>query len=85
MNALRLSVFDEQEVNFTPDHFQQLLERNNFDQEKALSEWLDLSPCEEQRLNPQKESYMASMFTDFTETFCNVLMLIEILPVVRGV
>ena len=37
-----LAVFGEEEINVLSEHFNQLLEKNDFDREEALSEWLDL-------------------------------------------
>ena len=59
-NREQLAIFGEEEINVLSDHFKQLLEKNDFNQEEALSEWLDLSPCEEQLCQPQKTSSMAS-------------------------
>ena len=81
----QLAVFGEEEINVLSEHFKQLLEKNDFDQEEALSEWLDLKVLVKNNYgNLRKKAVWQVMFTDFTERFCNILMLIEnllVLPV----
>jgi len=78
----QLAVFGEEEINVLSEHFKQLLEKNDFDQEEALSEWLDLKVLVKNNYgNLRKQAVWQAMFTDFAERFCNVLMLIEILLV----
>ena len=75
----KLSVFGEEEINALSDHFKQLLERNDLNQEAALSEWLDLIVLVKSNYGKlRKQGVWQVMFTDFTERFCNDLMLIEI-------
>ena len=78
----QLAVFGEEEINVLSEHFKQLLEKNDFDQEEALSEWLDLKVLVKNNYgNLRKQAVWQVMFTDFAERFCDVLMLIEILLV----
>lgn len=78
----QLAVFGEEEINVLSEHFKQLLEKNDFDQEEALSKWLDLKVLVKSNYgNLRKQAVWQVMFTDFTERFCNILMLIEILLV----
>ena len=79
---LQLAVFGEEGINVLSEHFNQLLEKNDFDGEEALSEWLDLKVVVKNNYrNLRKQAVWQVMFTDFTERFCNILMLIEILLV----
>lgn len=78
----QLAVFVEDGVTVLADHFKQLLEKNDFDKEKVLSEWLDLKVAVKNDYGGLKKHAMWQvMFNDFTERFCNILMLIEILLV----
>ena len=81
-NREQLAIFGEEEINVLSDHFKQLLEKNDFNQEEALSEWLDLKVLVKNNyVNLRKQAVWQVMFSDFTERFCNILMLIEILLV----
>ena len=65
-----LAVFGEEEINVLSEHFNQLLEKNDFDQEEALSEWLDLKVVVKNNYrNLRKQAVWQVMFTDFTERF----------------
>lgn len=78
----QLAVFGEEEINVLSEHFKQLLEKNDFDQEDVLSEWLDLKVLVKNNYaNLRKQAVWQVMFTDFAERFSNVLMLMEILLV----
>jgi len=77
-----LAIFGEEEINVLSDHLRKLLEKNDFNQEEALSEWLDLKVLVKNNyVNLRKQAVWQVMLTDFTERFCNILMLIEILLV----
>lgn len=77
-----LAVFGEDEVNVLCDHFKLLLDKNEFDMDEALSEWLDLKVLVTNGYrNLRKHALWQTMFTDFGERFSNILMLIEILLV----
>ena len=76
------AIFGEEEINVLAERFKPLLEKNDFDQKEALSEWLDLKVLvKNNHRHLRKQAVWQVMFTDYTERFCNILMLIEILLV----
>ena len=38
----QFAIFGEEKIDVLAEHFKMLLEKNDFDQEESLSEWLDL-------------------------------------------
>ena len=78
----QLAVYGEVEINVLAQQFHQLLERNDFDKDEALAEWLDLKvQVKNNHRHLRKHAVWQRMFTDFPERFVNILMLIEILLV----
>lgn len=70
-NCEKLAFFGEEEISVLSDHSRQLLEKNDFNQEEALSELLDLKVVMKSNyVNFKIASSMASNVHRFHGRFC---------------
>ena len=80
MNVSSWQSLVKKKINVLSESFKQLLEKNDYTQEGALTEWLDLKVMVKNNYQDvRKQSVWQVMFTYFSERFCNLFMLIEIL------